>query len=101
MHFAPGEGLYGHVQVVCAGAGHFQHGGHREAGARVAVVLHLDVGVFLLDIGHQLSQHVGAADAGHVLEANLIGPVFHYLIYYIHIIGNGMNGRVGDGQGHL
>ena len=101
VHLAPGEGLYGHIQVICAGAGHFQHGSHRETGARVTVVLYLDVRIFLFDIGHQLSQHIGTADTGHVLKANFIGAVFHHLVHNIHVIGDGVYGGIGDGQGHL
>ena len=101
MHLAPGEGFYGDVQVIGSGAGHFQHGGHRKTRAGVAMGLHLDVGILFLDIGHQLSQNVGTADAGHVLEANLIGPVFHHLVHNIHVIGHGMHGGVGDGKRHL
>ena len=101
MHLAPGEGFNGDVQVVGSGTGHFQHGGHRETGTRVPVVLHLDVGILFLDFGHQLSQHVGTADTGHILEADFIGPVFHHLVHDVHIVGYRVDGRVRDGEGNL
>ena len=67
----------------------------------MAVVLHLDMGVFLLDIGHQLSQQIGTADTRHILEANFVGSIFYHLVHDVHVVGHGMDGGVGDGQGHL
>ena len=101
MDLAPGEGFHGDIQVVGAGAGHFQHGGGGEAGAGVSMVLDLDVRIFLLDVVHELAEDVRTADAGHVLEADLIGPVAHDLVHDVHVVGDGMDGGVGDGEGDL
>ena len=67
----------------------------------MSVVLNLDVRIFLLDVGDELSKDVGAAYACHILEGDLVSSVFHQLVNYAHIILYGMYGRVGDGKGCL
>ena len=101
MDLAPGKGLHRHIQVVGAGAGHFQHGSRGEAGTGMAVVLDLDVRVRLLDAGHDLAELRRTADTGHVLEADLVGAVINQLVDELEIILHRVNGGVGDGQGRL
>ena len=101
MHLSPGKRLHRYVQVVGAGTGHFQHGSGREAGAGMAVVLHLDMGIFLFDIPNQFTQEGWTADAGHVFEADLVGAVFHHFVHDAHVVFHRVDGGVGDGQGYL
>ena len=101
MDLAPGEGLDGHVEVVGAGAGDLQHGGGGEARAAVAVVLHLDLRVALLDAGDDQAELRRTADAGHVLEADLVCAVLHELVHQLEIIFHRVHGGVRDGEGGL
>ena len=101
MNLAPGERLHGHVQIVGTGAGHLQHGGYREAGTRVAVVLNDDMGIFVLDAFGQTAQECRAADAGHVLEADLVAAVFHHLVHDVHVVFDGVYGRICDTERDL
>ena len=101
VDLAPGERLDGGVHIVGAGTGHLQHRSHRETGAGVAVVLDLDVGVFVLDALDQTAQGGGTAYAGHVLEADLVAAVFHQVVYDIHIVLDRVDGGVGDAQRSL
>ena len=101
MDLAPGEGFDGAVQVVRAGAGRLQHGSRGEAGAGVAVVLDLDVRMVLLDAGHDLADLRRTADAGHVLEADLVSAVRDQLFHDAQVVFHRVHGGVGDGQGSL
>ena len=101
MNLAPGKRLHGHVQIVGTGAGHLQHGGYREAGTRVTVVLYDDMGIFVLDAFGQTAQECRAADAGHVLEADLVAAVFHHLVHDVHVVFYGVNRGISDAERHL
>ena len=101
MHLAPGEGLHGNVEVVGACAGHFQHRCGAESGAAVTVVLHLDMGIFLLDFCGELPQEAGTAHSGHILEADFVCPIFHEVIDDSHIVFYRMHGGIGNGKGAL
>ena len=101
MHHTPGQGLHGRVNHIGAGACHLEDGGHGETGAGMAVVLHDDMGILFLDFIHQLAQQCGTADAGHVLQGNLVGAEFHQLIYNAHVVLHRVDGGVGDAEGRL
>ena len=101
MNLAPCERLHGYVEVVGSCARHLKHGGGGETGAAVAVVLYLDVGVFLLDVPGQLREEGGAADSGHVLETDLVGAVLHEVVNHSEVVLHRVDGGVGDGEGGL
>ena len=67
----------------------------------MAVILYDDVGVFVLDAFGQAAQEGRTADAGHILEADLVAAVFHHFVHYVHIVLDGMDGGVGDAEGYL
>ena len=101
MHLAPTEGFDGDIEVIGTGTGDFQHAGRGESWAAVAVVLNLDVGILLLDFAYQLGQQVRPADARHILEADLVGSVLHHMVHDVHVVGDGVHGGEGDGEGSL
>jgi len=74
---------------------------HGQAGARVAVVLHDDVGVLGLDGLGQGAKHGGLADAGHVLETYLGGSGVNQPVCDGTVILNRVYGGVGDAKGCL
>ena len=101
MDLAPGEGLDGNVEVVGACARDLEHRCRREAGACVAVILDLDVRVFLLDLADDLAKDRGTADAGHVLKADLVRAVLDQFVHDAHVVIDGVDGGVGYGEGGL
>ena len=101
MHHTPRQGFHSYVDNVGTCFGHFEGGGHRETGAAMAVVLHLDMGMTFLDFSHQASQRGGTSDASHILEGDFVGTVFHQLVHQAHIVFHRVNLGVGDAQGGL
>ncbi len=55
------------------------------------MILYQDMGVFFLDGSSKFTQHRRAANASHILKADLITTIFHHLIYYIHEIVHSVN----------
>ena len=101
MDLAPGKGLHGDIEVVGPGAGDLQHGSRGEARPGMAVVLDLEVGILLLDVTDQFAEDARPADAGHVLEADLVGAVLDDPVHDAHVVGNRMDGGVRDGKRYL
>ena len=67
----------------------------------MSVVLDLDVRVFLLYVVDKPAEGRRPADAGHVLEAYLICSIGDYLVDDVHIVLDGVDRRVCDGEGDL
>ena len=67
----------------------------------MAVILDLDVRVFLLDLGCKPCKEGRTAYAGHVLKADFIGSVFHQMVHDAHIVLDGMDGGIGNGERRL
>ena len=67
----------------------------------MAMVLDLEVRIFLLDAGHELTELGRTADTGHVLEADLVGALLDQLFDDAQVVLHRVDGGVGDGQGRL
>ena len=67
----------------------------------MAVVLYQNVWVFLLDVPGELAEEGRTADSRHILEADLVGSIFNYLVDDAHVIFNSVDRGVGDGEGNL
>ena len=101
MHFSPRERLDGNIQIVRPGARHFKHRRRRESRATMSVILNDYVWICLLYLTSKFREESRPSDSGHVLEANLIGPIFHDLADNVHVVFNGVDRRMGDAQGYL
>ncbi len=101
MHLAPGKRFDGHVQHIGARSGDFQHGSRGETGSRVSVILDENMGIFLLDVAHQPAEHGRTADAGHVLETDLICARLHDLVHDAHVVRDRMDRRMRNGERYL
>ena len=59
------------------------------------------MGIFVLDAFCQTAQKSGTADTCHVLEADLVAAVFHHLVHDVHVVFDGVYGRICDTERDL
>ena len=98
MHLTPRQGFDGRVDDVSTVLADLQDAGHGETRTAVAVILDDDLGVLFLDHARQAAQHLGLADARHVLEADFGSAGFNYLVGDGGIVFCRMDGRGGDAE---
>ena len=101
MDLAPRQRLHRDVEVIRTGTRHLQHRSRRESRTAMAMVLHLDMRIFLLYPGCQLSKECRASDTCHILETDLITAISDHMVYDTHIVIHGMYRRIGYRKGDL
>ena len=98
MHLTPRQGLYGCVDDVGTVVAHLQDARHRQARARVSVILYHDVGMLGLDVLGQRAQQGGLSYTCHILQTDLLGSGSYHLVGYLRVIFYRMHRRCGDAQ---
>ena len=101
MHHTPTEWLHSYVKHVATSFSHFQHTGHREARARVPVVLDDDIRMFLLDSRYDSAEHCRATDTRHILEADFLCAIGDKFFCEVDIVFRIVHLRIGDTHSSL
>ena len=80
MHLTPRQRFDGGVNHVGTVVTHLEDRSHRQAWARVTVILHDDVRVLCLDGLRQGTEHSGLSDTGHILQTDFLRTCGDHLL---------------------